>query len=212
MLTQVLLGLGSYDGFIFCEKSQWNCEPYLDFNLQRWLSDLLIQISDMMYFFIMNKTNCCWRLNCHFFPFHCRTFISQSLWSLIFLISFNLFCIFPHYSISFQSMTYRECENFPALQCWLMKLQEMCRLLYHLSASSLWPAELQLFVLQFIFGVHWHILQSLIFPIWRRIDPGVKRMNQSPFSCSFVRAGICRGKQQPVDSKKHWSSLTPLDL
>lgn len=71
------------------KKSQQNCEPYLDLNLQRWLSDFLVQISDMMYFFIMNKTNCCRTLNWHFFPFHCRTFISQSLWSPIFLISFK---------------------------------------------------------------------------------------------------------------------------
>lgn len=45
------------------KKSQQNCEPYLDLNLQRWLSDFLVQISDMMYFFIMNKTNCCRTLN-----------------------------------------------------------------------------------------------------------------------------------------------------
>lgn len=82
-------GWGIIIGWLFVKKSQWNCEPYLDLNLQRWLSDLLIQISEMMYFFIKNKTNCCWRLNCHFFPFHCRPFISQSLWSPIFLISFN---------------------------------------------------------------------------------------------------------------------------
>lgn len=73
----------------FFVKSQRNCDPYLDLNLQRWLSDLLTQISDMMYFFITNKTNCCCRLNCHFSPFHCGTCISQSLWSQIFLFPFN---------------------------------------------------------------------------------------------------------------------------
>lgn len=103
-----------------------------------WLSDFLIQISDMMYFFIMNKTNCCCTLNRHFeVEWKKWQFLSSSevKFSLFLL---TLFCIFPHYPITFQFMTYRECEkNFPTFTC--------------LANEPPWDVEIYLFSCLFAF-------------------------------------------------------------
>lgn len=179
----------------------------------------LIQISDTKYFFVMNKTNCYCTLNCHVFPSTVKCLFLSPSEVQFFLFLLALFCIFPHYLITFQFMTCREGgKSFSAFNCLVNEPPWDVEFHYHFNVCSLWSVVLQYFVLS-MYALHWYFFQIIIFPIhlkctWIIVNPDVSSIKQlpSPFLFCIVRVGSGSGKLLTMNSQTHWTSLTPLDL
>lgn len=113
----------------------------------------LIQISDLMNFFISNKPNCCCTLIWHIFPSiaKCQFPSPSKVQSSLFLFLF----FFPLYSITFLFMANRECwKNFLVFSCVVNEPSwdvELC----HLSVWSLQSIVLHHFVLSMC-SLHWY--------------------------------------------------------